>query len=145
MTHPVSTLQTDFNHAAGASQRTVKRDKPSPFSLRLSADERAWLEQQAGNRPLGAYIRETLLGEKAVKRKALRKPQLQDEQFAALLAALGESRLSSNLNQLAKHANMGTIDVSDDVEVQLQEAYHAILDMRQALFAALGLKTEQEP
>lgn len=133
-------ILSEFGHAASSHKQVANDNKPSPFSLRLSADERARLEEQAGNRPLGAYIREQLLGDRAIKRRALRKPRLQDEQYAALLAALGESRLSSNLNQLAHHANMGTLDVRDTTERQLEEAYLAILEMRKALFMALGLK-----
>ena len=45
-----------------------------------------------------------------------------------------------NLNQLAKSANMGTLDVSQNVELQLQEAYLAILAMRDALITALEIK-----
>jgi hypothetical protein len=131
-----------FQSAAGTtSHRLAANDnKPAPFSLRLSAEERAWLDERARGRPLGAYIREKLLGDKAAKRRISRNPQIQEAQYAALLAALGESRLSSNLNQLAHHANMGTLDVSEDVEQQLQEAYQAILEMRKALFMALGLQ-----
>ena len=106
----------------------------------MSAEERAYLDELAGSRPLGSYIREKLLGERAETRRTLRKPKIQETQYAALLAALGESRLSSNLNQLAKHANMGTLDTGEDIEAQLQEAYMAILEMRKALFMALGLK-----
>ncbi len=128
-----------FQHAVGKPQKSCAK-KPKPFSLRLSAEERAWLEEQAGSRALGAYIREKLFGENSTKRRTSRRPPLSDGQYAALLAALGESRLSSNLNQLAKHANMGTLDISDDAEKQLEEAYQAILEMRKALIMALNLK-----
>lgn len=37
---------------------------PTPFSLRLTFEERAALEQEAGDEPLGAYIRKKLLGSK---------------------------------------------------------------------------------
>ena len=119
----------------------IRRKRPSPFCIRLTPDERAYLEHKAGNRPLGAYIRRQLLGDRAEKRRELRSPQIEQQQFAALLAALGQSRLSSNLNQIAKSANMGTLDVSQDVEQQLQDAYSAVLEMRKALFMALGLKS----
>lgn len=131
--------------AFGGASFPAANNKPkqaAPFSIRLTADERAYLEDQAGNRPLGAYIRVKLLGDRADKRRASRKPKLQDAQFAALLAALGESRLSSNLNQLAKHANMGTLDITEDTEQQLQDAYRAVLEMRKVLFLALGLKAD---
>lgn len=136
--HPFNAVEA-FQNAVG-SPKSSRQKKPTPFSLRLSTEERAWLEAQAGSRPLGAYIREKLLGDKTEKRRASRKPQLHEAQYAALLAALGESRLSSNLNQLAKHANVGTLDISDDVEQQLRDAYHAVLEMRKALFMALNLK-----
>ena len=110
-----------------------KKKKPAPFSLRLT-EELAFLEERAGNMPLGAYIRRELLGDHVCKRRAVRKPALSDEQYAALLAALGTSRLSSNLNQLAHRANTGALDVSPETEWQLQEAYAAVLAMRRALF-----------
>ena len=139
---PHTQLSDAFQATSGTSQAEVPRKRPSPFCIRLTPDERAYLKRLAGNRPLGAYIREQLLGSRAEKRRELRRPQIEQEQYAALLAALGQSRLSSNLNQLAHSANMGTLDVSQDIEQQLQDAYGAVLEMRKALFMALGLKPE---
>ena len=42
---------------------------PTPFSLRLTFEERAALEQSAGTRPLGAYIRSKLFGGKEAPRR----------------------------------------------------------------------------
>lgn len=131
--------------AAPEGKRPRKPHKLKPFSIRFSREERAYLEELAGKQPLGAYIRDQLLGDKAQKRRKSRKPALEDGQYAALLAALGESRLSSNLNQLAHHANTGTLDVTENTERQLQDAYDAILAMREALFTALGLKSGSNP
>ena len=135
----VGTAQIQPSPESKCSKKPKKR-RDAPFSLRLSVDERAYLEELAGDHPLGAYIRSVLLGDKADKRRRLRKPSIDDKQAAVLLAELGKSRMSSNLNQLAHHANMGTLDVSEDVEQQLQDAYAAVLAMREALFIALGLK-----
>lgn len=126
--------------AASGSITQKRRKKPAPFSLRLSTDERACLEAQAGGQPLGAYIRKRLLGEQAQKRRSQRKPRIDDKQAALLLAELGHSHLSSNLNQLAKHANTGSLDVSPEIEQELHDAYRAVLAMRDALMTALGLK-----
>jgi len=112
-----------------------------PFSMRLSAEERAFLDEHAGSRPWAAYIRECVFGEQANRRRAVRRPRIEDQQLAGVLSELGASRLASNVNQLAKSANMGTIDVSEDVEQQLEDAAAAILAMRDALFIALGLKS----
>ena len=129
--------------AASGKPRTENTRTPTapPFSLRLTASEREYLKRQAGGKPLGVYIRERLLGEQAQKRKTARKPKTQEKQLALVLAELGNSRLSSNLNQLAKSANRGTLDVSRDVEQDLQDACAAVLAMRDALILALGLKT----
>ena len=130
-----------FNKVSCAAPQTRRKKPPSPFSIRLSKEERAYLIQQAGGRPLGAYIRSRLLGERAEKRRTFRKPKIDDKQIAKVLAELGASRLSSNLNQLAKSANMGTLDVSRNVEQELEDACAAILVMRDTLLMALGLKT----
>ena len=136
-------LAAVFGDSTEQESSDDNRAKPTkPFSVRLTDEERAYLEELAGKRPLGAYIRQKLLGEKADKRKRnLRKPTLNDKQYAELLAALGQGRWSSNLNQLAKHANIGTLDVSKDVEQELHDACGAVLAMRDALLMALNLKT----
>ena len=131
-----------FNKVSCAAPKPRRKKPPSPFSLRLSAEERAYLIRQAGNRPLGAYIRERLLGGKADKRRTFRRPKIDDKQIAKVLAELGASRLSSNLNQLAKSANMGTLDVARNVERELEDACGAVLAMRDALLTALGLKSD---
>ena len=134
-------------HLAGAfrdvaSQPGTARPRrvTKPFAIRFTAGELAYLRSKAGRRPLGAWCRDQLLGEHAEKRAELQQPRLDERQYAALLAALGHSHLSSNLNQLAKHANMGTLDVSQDTERQLQDAYAAIIAMRDALLTALQVK-----
>ena len=129
-----------FQQVSGAA--TTHKKTAAPFSLRLTPDERATLDQLAGGRPLGAYIRKRLLGDQAEQRHYIRKPKVDEKLIAPVLAALGASRLSSNLNQLAKAANCGTLDVSQDVEQQLTDACGAVLAMRDALIMALGLKAE---
>lgn len=109
-----------------------------PFSLRLTPEERAYLEQKAGARPLGTYIRARLLEGRAEKRRPQRKPKPNDKRIA-LVQVGGRSRLSSNLNQLAKAANCGTLDMSSEVERELQNACRAVVTMRDSLISALGL------
>lgn len=131
-----------FRQASHVDIRSGRAKPTYPFSLRFTVEERAYLEKQAGRKPLGTYMRERLLESHADERRIIRKPTVDDEKITSVLHQLGQSRLPSNLNQLAKAANTGTLDVSQDIEQQLQEAYGAVLAMRDALFMALGLKPE---
>ncbi len=105
------------------------------------AEERAHLNNLAGNQSLGSYIRARLLGKDADKRRPVRRVGQDHQKLAQVLAELRRSRLASNMNQLAKSANMGTLDIADDVTADLDEACKAIAHMREMLIAALGLKT----
>lgn len=136
-----SDVQRQFKSVV--TQQTKKK-RPSPFPVRFSEAERAYLEKEAGTLSLGTYIRQELLAEfdgvKTRPRQRLHKPTVDQQKLAAVLAGLGHSQIPNNLNQLAKSANMGTLDISDDTDRQLQEAAQAVLAMREALFTALGLR-----
>jgi len=132
-------LQSNFQQVSQARSR-APRTRPIP--IRFTEAELAHLRQKAGKLPLSTYMRHELLGPNIDKRRRQRQPKVNQKELASLLAALGQSRLSSNLNQLAKAANIGVIDVSEDVEKQLQDASMAVLAMREALFTALGLKSK---
>ncbi len=137
-----ASLSQPFQQVCNPKPKPVQARMASPFSIRLSAEERVFLEQQAGHQPLGAYIRAQLFGKKVSKRRILRKPKIDEQQVASVLAALGQSRISANLNQLAKHANMGTLDISRDLDKELHDACGAVLAMRDALFVALGQRPQ---
>jgi hypothetical protein len=57
-----------------------------------------------------------------------------------LLGALGQSRIASNMNQIAKAANLGELQIDDELVAELTEACDDIRDMRRTLLLALGLK-----
>jgi len=118
------------------------RNYPHPFSLRLTFEERTNLEMEAGNQPLGAYIRDKALSKKGgcYKRKKHRKPVRDEQALVELLGTLGKSNISNNLNQLAKAAHTGSLPVTPDVEHQLDNACADIHWMREKLVQALGLK-----
>ena len=137
-----SEVSKSFNLATSAETNSAKKKAAAPFSLRLTVEERALLSEKAGKRPLGAYICSRILGEHAQKRRKTRRPGPDHQKLALILSELGRSRLSSNMNQLAKAANIGVIDTSDSVIADLQEACQSISQMRKMLIAALGLKPE---
>ncbi|WP_341645371.1 plasmid mobilization relaxosome protein MobC [Thauera sp. SDU_THAU2] len=113
---------------------------PPPFSLRLSAEEKAELLRRAGNMPLGAYIRSQLLGNTAAPRRASKRPAKDVQALARLLGELGKAKLANNLNQLAKAANTGSLPVTPDTERAIVEACQDVRWMRDTLTTALGLR-----
>ena len=59
--------------------------------------------------------------------------------LSQLMALLGQSRLSSNVNQLAKAANSGSLPVTPETESDLRHACRDIAEIRRMLMQALGL------
>lgn len=117
-----------------------------PFSLRLTREERAKLESRAGNLHLGAYIKSVLFADDAPTYRARRKGPVADQKaLADVLACLGASRLSNNLNQLAKAANIGDLYFDEETKRLIAVACGDVKAMRQMLMRALGLKITEPP
>ena len=133
-----STISGQFDKATGKAGKT-----PAPFSLRLTFEERAMLDRMAGGQPLGAFIRKRLFGE-AVSPRALhqRRAGPDKKALAQALSILGQSRLSSNMNQIAKAAHLGSLPVGPELDEELKAACSDIRAMRDALISALGIKPE---
>ncbi len=113
---------------------------PVPFSLRLSFEERAQLENEAAGIPVGAYIRQRLFRDKETPRKRRGKSPVKDHvALGRVLGALGQSRISNNLNQLAKAVNTGSLPVTQETEDAIKQACDDVKAMRQDLLLALGV------
>jgi len=127
-----------FNKSANS--KNFKR--PSPFCIRLSEPQRVRLAGEAAGVPLGAYIKAKALGEPLRRRRT--GLSIEDrEALAKTLALLGKSRLSSNLNQLAHAANIGSLPMTPETEEFLRECLHDVREIRRLLMKALGLKAER--
>jgi len=130
--------------------KTPKNKYPPPFSMRFTEDERKTLELAAGDRPLGAYIRWLIFGnDKDMppmprKRTRGKTASLDHKKLAKLLGALGKSRIASNMNQLAKAANSGSLPVNQDVLKSLFEAVRSIEWMRKKLIEGMGIKAQRK-
>lgn len=121
----------------------MARKRPAPFSLRLTFEQRARLEADAAGMSLSAYIHSRLFDRNNPPPKRRSKTPVKDHQaLAQVLAMLGQSRLSSNVNQLAKSANSGSLPVTPDTEAALLAAAAEIQDMRRLLIKALNLELE---
>ena len=122
-----------------------KKNAFAPFSLRFSFEERAKLEQEAGNQPLGTYIRSQLLENPTPrKRKRRKKPSRNNKLLGKILGQLGASRIASNLNQIARAINSGSLIVSPETEKAIRDACKAVIAMRYMLMRALGILPQEE-
>lgn len=124
-------------HAAARS----KPDRPTPFSIRLSADERAYLERKAGTRPLGRYIRGKLLGDEEAPRKAARTASIDYAMLGQVLGVLGKSELATHLCLLAAAAEAGRLELAERDRAALKHACEDVREVRALLVSALGLKS----
>lgn len=115
-------------------------NRATPLSVRFTAAEKARLKELAGSMPIGQYIRAQSLQGNTVPRAARRSPVKDAEPLAQLLGLLGQSRLGSNLNQIAKAANQGSLPVTQEVEDDLRHACADVFEMRVLLLRALGLQ-----
>tara|TARA_B100001971_G_C17916435_1_gene395497 strand:- start:151 stop:525 length:375 start_codon:yes stop_codon:yes gene_type:complete len=122
----------------------MKRDGvyPPPYSLRLTHEERALLDQLAGTMSISAYIRMQIFGVPSPRKRNLRRTRADEEALAEALSILGRSKISNNLNQLAKAVHSGSLSITPDTEDQLRQACRDIEVMRGMLIEALGLKDD---
>lgn len=130
---------------ANGESKAPRRKTPPPFSLRLSFEERFALQHAAAGLPLGAYIRNKLFdGDLTPRRTRGHHPVKDHAALAKVLGALGVSRLSSNLNQIARAAHIGALPVTPELEEELRDACAQIRGMRSDLLKALGHRETQE-
>lgn len=139
-------ISAAFNEAANKKakrphkprRKGTRRSDVSPVTLRLTADERAHLEELAVGMTLSAYIRACVFSEEEKRRKRRPKDAVADKKaLAECLSLLGQSRLASNLSQLAYQANVGALVMDDEVKAQISESHEAIQEMRALLIDAL--------
>jgi hypothetical protein len=126
----------------GAPKRT-RRAATKTFSIRLTDEERRFLEREAGKLPLGTYVRKRLIGgdlpSSRTRRapKKLNRPSTDRKSIAQVLAMLGRSDIYKSLNALAKAALSGSLPVTPELLDDLQSACADVQAMRTALLSAL--------
>lgn len=137
----MSTLRHKFNDIGGREPE-AEADAPkypAPFSIRFTFEERARLDAARGRSSLAVHIRERLFGDEvSPRRKPGNSPIKDAEALGRVLGALGGSRLSNNLNQLAKAVNTGSLPVTPQTEADLVEACQEVKALRTELLRALG-------
>lgn len=134
-------LTTDFATVAntGRAPRPRKPNSTSVVTLRLTPEERAKLEELAAGMTLSAYIRACVFAAESKRRARRPRTAVEDKKAAAeALALLGQSRIASNLNQLAHHANIGMLITGEAEKAQIAEANGHLAAIRSLLMRALG-------
>ncbi len=138
-------LTEDFSRAVKpsnlcGSDKARKRRSP-PFSIRLSDEDRQQLAAEAKGVPLGTYVKSKVLKNPPlrIRREGI---VVKDRQaLARALALLGQSRFSSNLNQMARAVNFGVLPVTPETEEDIRAACHSVIEIRRLLMLALGTRS----
>jgi hypothetical protein len=116
----------------------MEKKYPPPFSLRLTAEERAKLDASAGDMPLGAYIRSRLLDTSSPHRRKMRRPDVDRSLLKKLMLELGRQRFSSNLNRIMKAIETGDLETDDKLEMQLRSLRSDLQQLRRHIRKAMG-------
>lgn len=128
-----------------SNPRRGLKARPAPLSIRVNDEQRQQLAARAGGLPISSYVKAVLFGAEA---DAVRRPRavcVDRQLLARVLAALGDSRLASNLNQLARAANSGSLFCDDQITARLAEACEAVGAIRTLLMQALGKRIAENP
>lgn len=125
MSTPEQPASTKKSKRSGSETRA----RSGVIGLRVSAEERAELEEAAerAGLTLGSYIRERVLS--APKTRAVRRPPIEQKLLAQLLGQLGKA--GGNIHQIVKHMNFGAGVMHDELRSALasfEEAAAAIME-----------------
>jgi mobilization protein MobC len=144
MTTDALTPQFNDTHAKQPARTIARKKSPSPFCLRLSQQQWETLKRDAKGEPLGPYARRLIFGGDGSLSPKKTKPVHDGAALGQALSLLGQSRLSSNLNQLAKLANSGALNVTPDVCRELTKSCEAVNNIRSLLVTALGVRGRRQ-
>lgn len=144
-------LKEDFDRAALhaveniAPRRPKRRKRSAPFSIRFTDAERGRLADEAGDVPLGTYIKTKALGDPLRRTRRTGVPAADKESLGRILALLGRAELGESLRQLAHAASIGILPLTPETESELLTALRDVRDIRRLLLLGLGLKEEITP
>lgn len=115
-----------------------------PFSLRLTREERRSLEVQANGEPLGSFIRSRLFVDEDRDRRPVRYGCAADKRtaLAQILALLGQSNITRNLDALAQATRSGSLPLPAKIEILIYTAHLDIAEIKSMLLKALGIKED---
>ena len=146
-------LSDIFNQQAEVNPPRPPRRKGAkstlPVSIRVTAEEKARLQQMAGTLAISSYIRQKLFDDAAVTARAKRyqqkprQPRIDHTEIAKLLGTFGQSELARSMLALSLAVQMGELEASAEVESSIKQACAEIHDIRNTLIMALGIKPQE--
>jgi hypothetical protein len=113
------------------------RQRSETVTVRLTKEERATLDDLSSRSGLaaGAFMRAATFG--GTGPRAQRRPPVEHKTLRQLVGHCG--RIGNNINQIAKNLNSGR---KPNIP-ELREALAAYLQIRDAILAALSMKTDE--
>jgi hypothetical protein len=130
---------TDKRQPQADPSAAAKRHRTRQLAVRCTPEELAAIQEKAAASGLatGAFARAAMLGGSGPR--ARRRTTADKEALLRVLAQLG--RVGNNINQIARRLNTG-----DTIHLpSLEQALGAYLDIRNAIFEALGLAPTEAP
>lgn len=129
-------------HKETTTARPQGKPKTKPFSIRLTEDEKTLLLYRAATSrsvPMCGLILSNGEISFQPRRRRTKAPVKDHEGLARILAALGQSRIANNLNQIAKAVNIGVLPVTPETKQDIPVACSPVSAMRRYLLSALGM------
>lgn len=111
------------------------------ITFRVTRSEFEKIERDRAHTSRSEHCRHAVAGYvKPQQRVRVRVPVKDHQALAKVLALIGDLRWSSNINQLARASNSGSLPVTPDTERALQLASRYLKEIRDLVLAALGFK-----
>jgi hypothetical protein len=108
------------------------------ISLRVTFEEKARLQREVVGVSVSDHMRQRLFDDYTPPPRRRGKVPVKDHQaLAQVLGKLGKSGIASNLNQLTRSANTGSLPVTPDTEAALLAAVAEIQEIKRLLMDAL--------
>ena len=116
-----------------------RKDKyHTPFSIRLSDEERAKLDALAGDMPMAAYVRTRLFDTPSPRHHKMRRFDVNQSLLKKLVRELGRQHISSRLHRIINAIDDGDLEVDDKLELELSYLCSELRHLRRNIRKALG-------
>jgi hypothetical protein len=116
-----------------------RKDKyPTPFSIRLTDEERAKLDALAGDMPMADYVRTRLFDTPSPRHHKMRRFDVNQSLLKKLLRELGRQHISSRLHLIMNSIDDGDLEVDDKLELELHYLCSELRHLRRNIRKALG-------